>query len=460
MAAAVAAQCMAAAVIAAPLNQIFMIAVTTTTTTRADRARHLAPDNQNKLIPLRMSKPSPFRRGLFHVSLVFSVSLSCACLARPERDTNLDREPPTVVRLAQARPTLHAIDHAIALAAGYIEHASYAEGRFVYLVDVNTGQESASYNILRHAGTMYALGVLYRTHHDPRLAETLKRTAVFLQKNYIGPGPKRSQQAVWSRAEVAELGGTGLGIVALVQARQVDPAVVSLARLEALGRFLLFLQQEDGDFVDKYTKTDGPVLNWRSLYYPGEAALGLISLYEVNHSRRWINAASRALAFLAESRAGQSQVPPDHWALIATAKLLPHCTNVHCPVSREALIGHAIQVCNELLDEQQVAPDDPDVDGSFSEDGRTAPTATSLEGLLAAMEFLPQREKTLRERISAALPRGIAFLLRAQIRAGPYAGGMPRVPITASTDDDDAVRIDYVQHAMSAWLRYRSFVSN
>jgi hypothetical protein len=40
------------------------------------------------------------------------------------------------------------------------------------------------------------------------------------------------------------------------------------------------------------------------LYYPGEAALGLISLYDLNHACEWLIAAGKALSFLARTRAG------------------------------------------------------------------------------------------------------------------------------------------------------------
>ena len=90
--------------------------------------------------------------------------------------------------------------------------------------------------------------------------------------------------------------------------------------MQALGRFVVFLQRDNGSFVSKYIAGRGPAANWESLYYPGEAALGLIALYKADHSREWLVAAAKALAYLARSRAGLTTVPADHWALIATAR--------------------------------------------------------------------------------------------------------------------------------------------
>jgi hypothetical protein len=81
-----------------------------------------------------------------------------------------------------------------------------------------------------------------------------------------------------------------------------------------------------------------------------------------------------------------------------------------------------------------------------------------MEGLLAALEFLPKGE--LRERAEATVQRGIAFLIDAQITSGPYAGGMPGALLTAGSPRNarraSEIRIDYVQHALSAWLRYEA----
>ena len=358
-------------------------------------------------------------------------------------------------------PTLAQISQAIALSAGYLERACGPDGKFVYEIDINTGKKSNSYNIVRHAGAIYALAMLNHSQPEPQAVDAMVRAAVFMRQNYIGPGVRPSQLAVWSEPLAqqsksqhhdAELGATGLGLVALAEVRRAEPKAVPLEDLQSLGRFLLFLQKDDGSFVNKYRAESGPVQDWESLYYPGEAALAFVSMYETDHSREWLIATGKALSFLARSRAALSTAPADHWALIATAKLLPYCDHSSCPGGlREELIQHAIQVCNSILREQFRGSAAVGIAGAFDPEGRTAPAATRLEGLLAALEFLPKDE--LRAKIKAATGRGIAFLLRMQIGSGPYSGGMPGAFATRALDSSE-VRIDYVQHALCAWLLY------
>lgn len=366
------------------------------------------------------------------------------------------------------QPTRDQISHAIALSAGYLERACGPDGKFVYEVNIDTGQQTSWYGIIRHAGAMYGLSMLNRTHPDSQAVDAMVRAARFLRHNYIGPGVRPGQLVVWSeplaeqsksQQHDAELGATGLSLVALAEVRHVEPKAVPLEDLQALGRFLLFLQKDDGSFVHKYRAESGPVQDWESLFYPGEAALGFISLYEADHSREWLIAAAKALSFLAKSRAGRPKVPPDHWALIATARLLPYCDQSSCPgASREELIQQAVQICNSILHEQFRGSALVGIDGAFDPAGWTAPAATRLEGLLAALEFLPKgelRTDELRKKIEAAAGRGIAFLLRVQIGSGHYSGGMPGAFATRVLDSSE-VRIDYVQHALCAWLRYQN----
>ncbi len=136
-----------------------------------------------------------------------------------------------------------------------------------------------------------------------------------------------------NRAHPDSIGAAGLGLAAFAAVDRTRPNTVPLDQLQALGRFVLFLQKPDGGFYSRYLAGKGLDRDWQSLYYPGEATLGLVSLYELDKSREWLIAASRALARLAEDRAGPQEVPPDHWALIAMAEFLPYYDQSACPVS-------------------------------------------------------------------------------------------------------------------------------
>ena len=413
-----------------------------------------------------MPQPQPGRavapvvRRLAGGVLVFALLLPAAA-GVPARDGG-----------GQPRAT---VEEAIEAAAGYLVRAARDDGLFVYRINTNPAVKvRPAYNLLRHAGTLYAMAMHYADEPDPAMRAAMLRAGGFLRDRAIAPLPEDEKLlAVWSRPEVirkdrplqAKLGGAGLGLVSLIGLEGIEPGFTPLEMLKGLGRFIVFMQKSDGSFYSKYIpSTGGRDDSWTSLYYPGEAALGLLMLHELDPSGPWFEAAGKALDYLARVREGARDVPADHWALLATAKMLSIEDAEMAPDLRARLIGHAVQNCEAILAQQIDGPGPRKVNGGFSADGRVTPTATRLEGLLAARDFLPA-EAGLGAPIDTAVERGIGFLLRAQIRDGDFAGGFPRAIATLPPDLPDAarfnrrateVRIDYVQHALSALIQYRA----
>jgi hypothetical protein len=369
----------------------------------------------------------------------------------------------------------HQLKEAMALSAGYLIGQCRKNGKFLYRINVNPAiKPKPRYNLLRHAGAIYALASYDQAYPQALTRNTLKRATDFLKSAAIAPVPGNPDLlAVWSHPEItgydkplkAKLGGTGLGLVALLSAEKSVPGTTPVDYLRKMGNFLLFMQKKDGGFYSRYFPANGGRDDsWTSLYYPGEAALGLLMLYEVDPSLAWLQAAANSMAYLTRKREGKQRVEADHWALLATAKLLPLYDRCQQPLPQRALERHAARICESILRGKPDAYDSPIRYGGFTRDGRTTPTATRLEGLLAALSYLPPHYNHLSQQMVVAIDEGIGFLLRTQIRAGAYAGGIPRAVQILPEDHPyftesfnrraTEVRIDYVQHALSAMLLY------
>lgn len=394
---------------------------------------------------------------------------------------------PAEVTLTNALPGSAALDRpnrpvdqdelaaAIRDASGYLVRVCQEDGSFVYRENLNPEHApSQRYNMLRHAGTIYSMTESYQFLNDDSGRDAAVRAARYLKSVAIAPLPSDPELlAVWSRPELtgisatvkAKLGGAGLALVALTCTNRIAPNETPLEELRRLGEFILFMQKPDGGFYSRYVpSTGGRDDTWTSLYYPGEAALGLVLLYQQDPDQRWLQAAAKAIGYLARLRADQELVEADHWALIATQAILQCETGIELPVERELMIQHAAQVCRSILAQKPQFARDHLFHGGFAADGRTCPTATRLEGLIAAQQFLPDDYASLKQQMAAAIEDGLAFLLRAQIVSGEYVGGLPRSVSTlpaghkyASTTFNrraTELRIDYVQHAMCAMIEY------
>jgi hypothetical protein len=348
-------------------------------------------------------------------------------------------------------------------AASYLVRHLNTKGRFDYLR--GSRSNSKKYNLLRHAGAIYSLLQYNEAHPSPELRGAILRASAYLRARYLGPVKGHPDLlALFSKAEeegvadrTAKLGGAGLGLIALCGSHKLDPSTVSLEDLQGLGRFVLFMQREDGSFHSKYIEESGYDPEFESLYYPGEAMLGLTKLYEVDKDPKWLAAALRAAERLVTSREGVARPPADHWMMIAGSPLLRLHDKVASPAIKQAPLRSHLGLLGGIMmrDQRKVARTEPDSEhGGFNRDGRSTPTATRLEGLVSLLRIQRMAEQE-EEGLAESIKEGLAFLQRCQFKeAGANRGGMPRSCAQDAGEGkrDLEIRIDYVQHYLSALL--------
>ncbi|MDO4628784.1 MAG: hypothetical protein Q4C70_06340 [Planctomycetia bacterium] len=395
----------------------------------------------------------------------------------------------------------------IALAAEYITENTDRNGRVIYERSLNSHVylNPTRYNILRHAGTIYAAYLYemacesdseaWREMHATRI-----RLSEYILKNYLhevtvktkNPGAKMETEtetetetgaevefdseadekaessvmmSVESKPEEeslpetqAKLGASGLALIGmsnLLPEGRIEPEI-----LRGLGDFVLFMQREDGSFHSKYLYSTGEYdAKFHSSYYPGEAALGLLYLYDVDPQEKWLQGAKKALFFLAESRKDQEIVREfDHWAMLATEKLFRMPENGLSQEERAQLVFHARQMAFKALP-TQILVGEPHEIGSMGGNISPCSNGTKMEGLISVYHILEGTgEDELRAEILTALDRLAGFLARAQVQEPFLRGGLPssagwRIP--GVPKKACIVRIDNVQHVLSAWVRYR-----
>jgi hypothetical protein len=263
---------------------------------------------------------------------------------------------------------------------------------------------------------------------------------------------------------VYKLGGAGLALVALSSIEAVDPGSASLSEAQGLAAFGKYLMKWDGGFYPRYVPSKGGrQSSGEVLYYPGEMILGWTAMYDHHPSPELMEWSVKGLMHLARERAREGEAPPDHWALLATAELFRLAQRDHVEIPRQALLVQAIQICHGILEDGYAPPAFPQMDGALVARGHVVSTAARLEGLLAALTFLP-RGHPITAHVESAVHRGVAFLLRAQVKDGQYAGGMPLaimlLPPGSGIDVDKfnqqatEIRVDHLQHSLSAMAQY------
>ena len=324
--------------------------------------------------------------------------------------------PPDSVSL-----TPQQLSAAIDRAAEYLVSVCSEDGRFIYIVDLESSTtDTRQYNVLRHAGAVYALAQYCQRSPQPHVKAAMLRAAGFLRERCVQPlASNANLMVVWSEPEItgsdsprlAKLGGTGLALVALLSVEQVEPGFTSKDDLRKLGRFLVFMQKPDGSFYSRYFPTTGRSDTWQSMYYPGEASLGLLMLHQHAPMDQWWYAATRALQNLARRGAQQQPTLPDQWYLLAMQRWHVLADGRSPDAAERTLMLHAEQLCRDMIAEQQGQLGMPLLDGCFTPEGRTCPSATRLEGLLAALDYLPPAGE-LAGNVRQAVDRGVPLLVR------------------------------------------------
>ena len=365
-------------------------------------------------------------------------------------------------------------------AIDYLVRTTDEQGKFAYIVNTDPDvPPTDEYNVVRHAGTMYGLGMYLEryTEDAAKVRSALQRQGEFLRKQIEPVEGQTGMLAIWSDPAVtgladsrrAELGSAALGLIGLSCVEREAPGTVPREDLTALTEFVLFMQRDDGSFDARYIPDEGgKVYVPQLLFYPGEAALALVLLYEVDGNPRWLEAAAQAIAFMSRQRNELQQPPLDHWMLLATARIWPVYDKTSRPVSREHLVRYSIDLCQRLMEKSQHSPDDPRLEGCLTGSGLTCPTATRVEGLVAALDYLPPDHAAFRTRVQRVCEDAIVFLMRSQVAEGKYRGGIPYACFRVPDDHPwqrrnynemaGEIRIDYVHHAISGMMLYDDVV--
>ena len=342
---------------------------------------------------------------------------------------------------------------AITEGSEYLARATDADGRFVYAYLAKQSQVKDEYNMVRHAGTVFAMIQAYELSRDPVVLAAAERAIEFMYRHVVPYGESGQDMAALAFNGKIKLGGVALATFALATHVRVTGRRDHLPVAQKLCRYMVSQQRKDGSFVHQRRHPGDVELPFVSMYYPGEALLGLLAVYRIDGDPRWLNAAEKGARFLIETRdAGvpTDQLEHDHWLLYALERL--HAERPH-PV----FLDHALRIAEAIIGAQKKSGLPTDQIGAYAtNEPRATPIATRNEGLMAAYRMARTHgELDVAERILAAVELGNEVLV--SMRITPMRALYLQQPVRAlggvtRSHDNFEIRIDYVQHSISAWL--------
>jgi hypothetical protein len=164
--------------------------------------------------------------------------------------------------------------------------------------------------------------------------------------------------------------------------------------------------------------------------------------------------AKRGAIYLITVRDGKrpdSELPHDHWLLYGLNEL--------CRFRPDPLyVDHSRRIADIIMSRQNRNSRYPDWDGGYYIPPGSTPTATRTEGLCAAYSLMKEIGDT--DTLTGYIPairKGIAFQLATQVteeNACYFADPQRSMGGFRKSLTDNEIRIDYVQHNLSALMGY------
>lgn len=294
----------------------------------------------------------------------------------------------------------------------YLLKSIRENGKFVYLRDLHGKKVKGSYNMLRHAGAIWALNTL----NMAMPTETQNAVRYMMDKTYFTP-----TVAFLNCNGFGKLGGNSLAILAVSNAINGQAWGIQLKMLKESLDYFINMRTGNTD-LHKFNldpKSGFEPSKFKSEYYPGEAALALatLGLYD---------AAFKLVVNLRATRDKETQLH-DHWLAQALWILTKNASNN--PQMGTIYMEYADRIGKTIMKERSHYMD------------RCTPLACRIEGLIPIYK-MTRDIKTL---------EFIEDLCKKLVR---YQNTDDKSKVFGAFKDKWGYRIDTTQHAISALWEY------
>ena len=200
------------------------------------------------------------------------------------------------------------VENIISNASNYLANMIQENGKFIYGYYPLTDTEINGYNILRHAGSIWSLIIMYNGENG--LKEKIDSAFNYLM-SHIQYFNDTTAYVNEEDIDEIKLGGNALSLIALCEYTDKFEDTKYLDLLEKLGNGILSMQNDNGSFIHVLNSSDFSLKeNFRTVYYDGEATFALCKLYGITRDAKYLDGAKRAFNYFI---ANDYTTYGDHW---------------------------------------------------------------------------------------------------------------------------------------------------
>ena len=356
----------------------------------------------------------------------------------------------------------------------YLVRAQQPSGQFDYEYDALSNTVPGNrYNIIRHAGAAVSLFDLYEETKDHRYLESALRAVDYLKTRFqlapaeleaheMDPASRTTKayrlnfqgsgtQAIYvlDYDGKSRLGANGLALLALTKEIRLAPKPSDKTMADGLAVAITQVQRTDGSLGMYYSASKEEEEEGYSLYYPGEAMLGMMELYRLTRNPRLLATVKRGADYLIDSERAQESLPADAWFIQALELL-------HEFDPSTKYTAHAIDLA-QAMTAAQYTPSAPEGFAGAVSPGlpRATPAGSRSEGTLAGYRLARALGDARAPGMLAAIESSAIFQMSQQFN--PDNSFFLPDPARALGGFHESIismriRIDYVQHNVCALL--------
>jgi len=336
-------------------------------------------------------------------------------------------------RRRAAGPEPEEMERAVQSAAEYLAAQVGADGAFTYGVYPGWDREIPGYDILCHAGAVWALARCPSGGQEN--AGALDRAVRYLADRVVYRDGETAYLMQEKGGEI-KLGGCGLAILALAEYMEKTGSEEYKEVCCALGRGIVSMMDPATGTYQHVLNADFTLKDAQStVCYDGEAAFALCRLYGLTGEEAWLEAARRAADHFI---AGDYVRYKDHWVAYAMNELTKYVTN------EPAYYAFALENVQRNLEKIQAqditAPTDLELlMAAFEQYDRMMDKGASVKGFDQDAFLTAIYERADRQLDGYLYPELAMYMQRPQAVLGAF---MVR-------QDGFRIRIDDVQHSMA-----------
>jgi hypothetical protein len=374
-----------------------------------------------------------------------------------------DLQPRRLLKGTVERPPLGRarLDAAVRAGAWYLTKALRDDGTFRYnYAPLRDRDVKDPYNWPRHAGAAYSLALVGRTLGEPAFTAASERALDKFVKQ-LGDGPAGSM--CLEERDGCYLGSSALGLLAMAEHKIASRSDKFTPVARALAAFVMYMQRDDGFFYHDWSASRGTDRASMKLYASQQGVFALARYARAFGDDAALRAAERGMDYLAgpywDHFLGTYFFGQEHWSCLAAEEMFSASPKPEYAALCLAIGDNYNRLCH--------APGDtpfPEDVGGMSITHMFTPhvggTATAAEAMVSAVA-LGRATGADVDAMTAQLRWTLAFLEKGQLTAhdafwlpapGNAVGGV------VETQTSMRIRIDNVQHVISAMIRGRELV--